>query len=168
MIKKMTAITLLGLAFAGSSHAEEIALSVEVPQIDVAEYHWPYVAMWLQNVDSGDITNIKVWYQIKESDEKGEQWLKDMRQWWRRSGRSLDMPVDGISGATKKPGVHTVDMTNLKNLAAGSYKLNVEAVREVGGREMLKIPFTWPVTSAQSLEAQGETELGKIVLQLKP
>ena len=169
MIKKMTAMSLIGLAMATSAQAGDLALSVELPRIDVAEYHRPYVAMWVQNSDSGDVTNIAVWYQIKDGDEKGEQWLKDMRQWWRRSGRSLDMPVDGITGATQQPGVHTVDTKNLtKNLAAGNYKLYVEAAREVGGRELLQIPFQWPVKSAQLLEVKGKTELGKIALQLTP
>ena len=169
MIKKMTAMSLLGLAMTTSAQAGDLALSVELPRIDVAEYHRPYVAMWVRNSDSGDVTNIAVWYQIKKSDEKGEQWLKDMRQWWRRSGRSLDMPVDGITGATQQPGVHSVDTKNLvKNLAAGNYKLYVEAAREVGGRELLQIPFKWPAKSAELLEAQGKTELGKIALQLTP
>jgi hypothetical protein len=44
----------------------------------------------------------------------------------------------------------------------------VEAAREVGGRELLKIPFAWPATAAQSLDAQGKTELGKITLVLTP
>ena len=168
MIKKMTAMTLLGFACISAARAGDLALSVELPRIDVAEYHRPYVAMWLQNSDNGDVTNLVVWYQLDKSDEKGEQWLKDMRQWWRRSGRGLDMPVDGITGATQQPGVHTVDTKNLKNLAAGSYKLYVEAAREVGGRELLQIPFEWPAKSSQLLEVQGKTELGKIALQLTP
>lgn len=169
MIKKMTAMTLLGFAFVSTVQASDLTLSVELPQIDVAEYHRPYVAMWLQNDDSGDVANIEVWYQIKKSDEKGEQWLKDMRQWWRRTGRSLEMPVDGISGATQKPGVHEVDAVQVAmNLAAGNYTLYVEAAREVGGRELLKIPFQWPAKSAQTLEVKGKTELGNIVLQLAP
>jgi len=53
-------------------------------------------------------------------------------------------------------------------LAAGSYKLYVEAAREVGGRELLQIPFEWPAKSSQLLEVQGKTELGKIALQLTP
>ncbi|MFT6552730.1 MAG: hypothetical protein ACJA1I_002787 [Zhongshania marina] len=76
--------------------------------------------------------------------------------------------MDGITGATQQPGVHIVDTKNLKNLAAGSYKLYVEAAREVGGRELLQIPFEWPAKSSQLLEVQGKTELGKIALQLTP
>ena len=44
--------------------------------------------------------------------------------------------------------------------------LVVEAVREVGGRELLRVPFTWPQASSGS--AQGSTELGAITLTIKP
>ncbi|MBW2939955.1 DUF2271 domain-containing protein [Zhongshania aquimaris] len=169
MIKKMTAMGLVGMAMTVSAQAGDMALSLELPRIDVAEYHRPYVAMWLQNDDSGDVTNLAVWYQLDKRDDKGEQWLKDMRQWWRRSGRSASMPLDGVSGATQQPGVHSVDLAKVADsLAPGSYKLYVEAAREVGGRELLKIPFQWPVTSSTTLETEGKTELGKILLNLAP
>ena len=44
----------------------------------------------------------------------------------------------------------------------------VEAVREVGGRELLKIPFTWPARSVQNGSAQGTSELGAVTLSVKP
>lgn len=152
-----------------TAHAGESWLDVELPTIDVAEYHRPYVAIWIQGKGSRDVHNVAVWYQLRDGSEKGEEWLKDMRQWWRRSGRGLDMPVDGISGATKAPGQHRVELnTALQALPAGDYLLNVEAAREVGGRELLKIPFSWPAKATQSLSAQGETELGRLQLHLEP
>ena len=56
----------------------------------------------------------------------------------------------------------------LKKLPAGNYTLVIEAAREVGGRELLKIPFSWPAIRPQSGQAQGSSELGKITLQLTP
>ena len=53
-------------------------------------------------------------------------------------------------------------------LRAGQYTLVVEAAREVGGRELLKIPFTWPARSVQNGSAQGTSELGAITLSVKP
>src|SRR6218665_3052281 len=90
--------------------AAELNVSVELPVLEVAEYHEPYVAVWIEN-EKGDSTNLAVWYQLEErgqKSEKGEEWLKDMRQWWRRIGRETDMPVDGVSGATRAAGKHTV------------------------------------------------------------
>lgn len=158
-------------AFAsGTLFAQELEVQVEIPRLQVAEYHRPYVAVWLEPQGGGEVTNLGVWYDVELKDREGEKWLKDMRQWWRRSGRSLAMPVDGVSGATRPPGAHTVavDTAQLRSLGAGEYRLLVEAVREVGGRELLKIPFTWPPEKEQTLEQQGESELTKVELKLVP
>lgn len=157
---------------AASSHASDLALSVEIPSLNVAEYHAPYVAVWLEN-EKGESQNLAVWYQLEERgkpSEKGEEWLKDMRQWWRRIGRDTDMPVDGISGATRKPGTHEITFAEgkapLGKLPKGNYVLLVEAAREVGGRELVKVPFTWPVAGEQS--AKGSKELGEVKVTVKP
>ncbi len=154
--------------------AAEMSISVEVPKLDVAEYHRPYVAIWLER-DGAHVANLAVWYQLEKNcqeAEKGEEWLKDMRQWWRRSGRNLEMPVDGISGATKAPGVHSLTFTPgqgvLAELPAGEYQLNVEAAREVGGREVVKIPFQWPPKKEEAHAAKGSSELGTLNLKLIP
>lgn len=154
--------------------AAELSISVEIPQLQVAEYHRPYVAFWLER-DGAHAANLAVWYQLEKNGqdaEKGEEWLKDMRQWWRRSGRNLEMPVDGISGATKAPGVHNLTFTPgqgvLADLPAGEYQLVVEAAREVGGRELLKLPFQWPPAQKETLSADGSSELGTLNLTLTP
>jgi hypothetical protein len=155
-----------------SASAAELVVSVEVPTLDVAEYHKPYVAVWLEN-EKGESTNLSVWYQTEERgkpSEKGEEWLKDMRQWWRRIGRETEMPVDGVSGATRAPGKHVVTFEEgkapLGKLKKGNYVLMVEAAREVGGRELIKVPFTWPAAGEQS--AKGSKELGEVVVAVKP
>jgi hypothetical protein len=59
----------------------------------------------------------------------------------------------------------------LPKLAPGSYKLVVEAAREVGGRELVSVPFEWPPkpgTPGTTLTAAGKEELGAISLTLKP
>ncbi|MCY1312941.1 hypothetical protein D9M70_634150 [compost metagenome] len=95
-----------------------------------------------------------------------------MRQWWRRSGRNQQFPVDGVSGATKPAGKHALSFDAaskpLSQLKPGQYAVVVEAAREVGGRELLRIPFQWPPQKAEQLTARGEHELGAIALDLKP
>ena len=151
-------------------HADKLEISVEIPRLDVAEYHRPYVAIWLQQ--QSPVTNLAVWYDVGMKEGKGQEWLKDMRQWWRRSGRALEFPIDGVTAATRAPGVHTLEFDGadkpLSELAPGEYQLVVEAAREVGGRELVSIPFSWPLTEAETLEASGETELGRVALQLIP
>jgi hypothetical protein len=134
--------------------AAELKLTVEIPQLKVAEYHKPYVAIWVENQDQAAVANLAVWYDLKLKNNEGETWLKDLRQWWRRSGRELDMPVNGISGATRAPGVQ--------------YNLVVEAAREVGGREVVKVPFQWPPKRPQNAQAKGGSELGAVTLAAKP
>ena len=150
----------------------ELAVSVEVPALKVAEYHRPYIAIWIEKEDQSVAANLAVWYQTKAGKEPGTKWLPELRQWWRRSGRDLQMPVDGVSGATRSAGIQTLRFDNKKSvlakLPAGNYQLVVEAVREEGGRELLKIPFSWPIKSSQKMKAQGEHELGAIALELKP
>lgn len=152
--------------------AAEMQLEMEIPRLQVAEYHRPYVAIWLEQPDQKHVANLAVWYDQKLKNKEGEKWLKDLRQWWRRSGRSLQMPVDGISGATRAVGKQSLNFSGseapLKQLAPGEYSLVVEAAREVGGRELLRLPFTWPPQQAASHSAQGSSELGQINLQLKP
>jgi hypothetical protein len=154
--------------------ASELTVSVEVPTLDVAEYHKPYVSVWIEN-EKGESTSLAVWYQLEErgqKSDKGEEWLKDMRQWWRRIGRDTDMPVDGVSGATRAPGKHTVTFAEgkapLGKLKSGNYVLMVEAAREVGGREVVKVPFTWPAKTTAEQSAKGSKELGEVKLTVTP
>ena len=169
MLKKY----LIGLMlFPTLTMASDIDIKIELPTLNVAEYHNPYVAVWLQAPDK-KIQNLSVWYQLEsrgQKSEKGEEWLKDMRQWWRAIGRSSDMPIDGVSGATRKPGVYelhfTQGQTPLDKLSKGEYVLMIEAAREVGGREVVKIPFSWPVKEKTELSAKGKKELGEVRLSI--
>lgn len=151
----------------------DLEVSVELPRLSVAEYHRPYVAVWVARPDHSVAANLAVWYQQEGGPEgEGETWLKDMRQWWRRIGRDLDMPVDGVSGPTRAPGQHVLsfegETSPLAELAPGDYVLHVEAAREVGGRELVRIPFSWGGDAAQSQTVSGETELGAVTLTLTP
>lgn len=161
-------------------------VSVQIPQLDVAEYHRPYVAIWLEREDRSVAANLAVWYQLKRGGmappggpgaqgggaEGGTKWLPDLRQWWRRIGRELTVPIDGVTGATRPVGQHELNFSAgqapLGELAPGQYKLVVEAAREEGGREVVDIPFEWPSSKAQQLKAQGRSELGAITLAIKP
>lgn len=152
--------------------AADMSVTVNVPQLQVAEYHKPYVAVWLEKADGSVAANLSVWYDAKMRNAEGTKWLKDMRQWWRKSGRDVAMPMDGVSGATKAPGEVSMTFPGAKaaldKLPAGQYTLLVEAAREAGGREVVKVPLQWPPKSAQNLTGQGKEELGAVVVQLKP
>jgi hypothetical protein len=166
--RSLAALALLVLG-TGASVAADLSVSVEIPQISVAEYHRPYVAVWIEGADQSIATHLAVWYQLRGDHTK---WLPDLRQWWRRGGRDLKVPVDGLTGATRPVGQHLLKFdaakAPLSGLKPGQYALVVEAVREVGGREAVRIPFEWPIKAAKRDSVKGTKELGVVALTLNP
>ena len=157
---------------ASPAMAADLQLSLEIPRLSVAEYHRPYVAVWIETQDKAAVKTLAVWYDVKMKNQEGEKWLKDMRQWWRRAGRDMTLPADGVSGATRAPGKHQVVFKGgsapLGNLPAGQYNLVVEAAREVGGTEVLRAPFQWPPKAPATSSAKGTSELGAMSVTVKP
>jgi hypothetical protein len=151
--------------------AADLTLKVQLPRMDIAEYHRPYLAAWIEKAsDQSYAGNIALWYDVKKRENGGAKWLKDMRSWWRKSGHDTPV-VDGVSGATRTAGDHALNLLDAKAVAAlppGQYEVVVEAARENGGREVLRLPFEWPVKKAQSAKAQGQGELGTVSLDAKP
>ncbi|MCH8686325.1 DUF2271 domain-containing protein [Pedomonas mirosovicensis] len=164
-------LVLVGMSAATTAQAAGISVKVEIPRLTVSEYHRPYVAMWIEGANLAKPVDLAVWYDVKMKDNGGAKWLSDMRLWWRKSGRNLQMPVDGVSGATRAPGTHEVRFTEgsapLTKLPAGKYEFVIEATRELGGREYLRIPFQWPPQGQQPQPAKGASELGAVSLTLK-
>ena len=142
-----------------------------MPQLNVAEYHKPYVAIWIENADQNIASNLAVLYDVKMKDKGGEKWVKDLRTWWRKAGRDAALPIDGVSGATRAPGTHTMKFAGARygidKLPPGEYKLVVEAAREAGGREVVKVPFTWAGKGKLAANAAGKDELGAVSLQIQ-
>jgi len=159
-----------GGMFASPAGAQTIDLSVEIPRLRVAEYHQPYVAIWLEK-DGATPRTLAVWYDDDMRGNEGTKWLRDMRQWWRTSGRSMSFPADGVSSATKAPGTHRVSFTagrgGMPRLTPGNYTLVIEAAREVGGRELLRLPFTWNGSATATARAAGSNELGAVSLTIR-
>lgn len=163
----------LALLMTAPLAAAQWRVTVQIPPQQVAEYHRPYAAIWIERADHSVAAQLAAWYAQKDSKEgAGTKWLPELRQWWRRGGRDLPMPVDGVSGATRPAGEYRLDFSDghppLGTLAAGQYTLVVEGAREVGGREVVRVPFTWPATSAQHIQAKGEHEIGAVSLDINP
>ena len=168
--RTLAALTLPLLS--GFAVGADLAVKFEIPQLNVAEYHRPYVAIWLERADQSVVANLAVLYDVKKRDNGGAKWLKDLRQWWRKSGRELQLPVDGVSGATRATGEQTLNFgpakTQFDKLPAGDYQLVLEAARESGGRELVRVPFHLPLGGAQALSARGKEELGAVSVQITP
>lgn len=156
-------VTTVGLAAAAPAFAADLSVSVDIPRLNTASYHRPYVAIWIERPDQSAVRTLAVWYQLTRNNEgDGKDWLKDMRTWWRKGGRAMTLPADGVSGATRAPGTHTIRVpgARLNGLQPGQYNIVVEAARELGGREVVRVPFRWG--AANSGQASGSTELGAV------
>lgn len=159
-----TVCFLLGIVYMQSAKADnsasKIHAEITIPSLDVNPYHKPYVAVWLEKPNRKYVTTLALWADDME-------WYKDLRQWWRKAGRS-QQPYDGVTGATKKPGRYQITWSGKdaydQVIPTGNYLLNVEASREEGGREFIKIPIV--LNEKNELVVQGEHELGKITLTL--
>ena len=165
MRKLPLVLTAAGLTAAAPAvaNAADLTVNVELPRISSASYHRPYVAVWIEKPDQSTAQTLAVWYQqTRNSEGDGKDWLKDLRTWWRKGGRSMTMPADGVSGPTKAPGRHavTVPGARLRNLPAGQYNIVVEAARELGGREVVRVPFRWG--AANTGAGTGASELGAV------
>lgn len=147
----------------GWAVAADLTVKFELPQLQVAEYHKPYVAIWIEKAEGAVASNLAVLYDVKKKNNAGEKWVKDLRTWWRKAGRDVTLPIDGVSGATKAAGTHTMHFAGaLDKLPAGEYKLVVEAAREAGGRELVRVPFTLPAKGKLAASATGKEELGAV------
>lgn len=153
-----TSLLIAGLVATPASAAGTI--SVTIPSLKVAEYHRPYVAGWIEPAGGGAAKTLFVWYDVKKrGNDPGTKWLADLRTWWRKGGRSLHLPADGVSGATRPAGVQQVAVPD--GIKPGQYTLFVEAARETGGRELVSMPFTVPALSGST---SGKAELGAVTL----
>ncbi len=173
---KLRHLTALSIPLLGApAFAADLSVKITLPQLDVAAYHRPYVAVWLEGADQKVVGNLSVWYDLKKKENGGAKWLPDLRQWWRKGGRDLQVPADGVTGATRGPGDHALDFSAAKapldKLPAGEYQLVVEAAREAGGREVVRVPFQWsPSSKGGSIEpvtVNGKEEITSVSLQIK-
>jgi len=152
--------------FAAPALAADLTVTLEVPTIRTAAYHRPYVAVWIEQPDQTAVRTLALWYEAGDTargEGTGEDYLKDVRTWWRKGGRAMTLPIDGVTGPTRAPGRQTVTVpgARLARLPAGQYTVVIEAAREQGGREVVRVPFTWG-GAANSASAAGTSELGTV------
>ncbi len=157
------ALALLG---SGPALAAELDITVDIPPLEVAKYRRPYVAIWLENASEDHLINLAVWHDLTKPEQPNRKWLKSLRRWWHVDGWEQKLPIDGVSGATRAAGRHHLHC-NIRGIRPGQYFLVVEAAREHGGRELLRLPFAWPASETVP-SIQGESELGEVQLQITP
>lgn len=173
MLSKSTSVwggALILTASASAASAGQLTVDLQVPQQSVAEYHRPYVAGWIEDGAGQAKATVFAWYDVKKRDGGGLKYLKELRTWWRKAGRDLTLPADGVSGATRAPGRQTVtvDSAALKGLPAGQYSLVIEASREAGGHDLVKLPLSYSPAKPVTVSGKGDGELGDVRVAYKP
>lgn len=157
-IKIFMGLLLLVMSNVGLAIDDTSVMKVEIiiPELKVNPYHKPYVAVWLETIDRKYVTTIKLMANDKE-------WYKDLRQWWRKAGRQ-NVNIDGVTGATKRPGLVKLNWRGLnesgQKVPAGEYWINVESSREEGGRDYSRHKVT--LGQKNSMTIAGKTEFGDI------
>lgn len=142
------------LILAGSAQAQARSLNVtfSLPEAQGDKYAKPYVAVWAEQ--GGASKHLLVWHlQQKKPDE----WLLELRRWWRKIGRS-DSYADGLTGATRGPGEYQ------QTLNIGDWQqftLYLEVVRQYGGRSLLKIPIDLGA-GPDGFSHAGDVEIGPV------
>jgi hypothetical protein len=151
------------LLAAAPARANEGTVTFELPRQTVSTYRKPYVAIWLQTENRKQVEVYDVFY---DQAAAGKRWLPTLRTWWRRGGRAMSLPASGVSRPTRGPGQYKISMGSLRSLPPGRYAVVVEAVREKGGREVVKVPFQWQPGKSITAKAEGSTELGTVAVSI--
>ena len=143
------------LFFSTSLSAKQLVVDFELPSFSTADYHKPYVAIWMESKDHKE--TFLLWHLTKRKEDK---WLVDIRRWWRKLGR-YDQTSDAVTGATKGPGKYSKTFT-IKE--AEKFTLVFEVVREDGGRSLIKqkIDFT---DAKESYRIKADKEISNILIK---
>lgn len=136
-----------------------------LPKIKTGTYARPYVAIWIENSQRKPVRTLQLW--VKEDD-----WLKDLRSWWRKVGRNDRAAVDAMTSATRPAGKYrfTWDGRDQQgnSLEQGEYTFYTEVVREHGGRNYLRQKLNLSDTGFRvQLPATQETGLITLNYQTK-
>ena len=157
---------LLGLMVALPGWAKTIPASAsmgvefELPQVQASIYARPYVAVWIEDKKRQPVRTIQLWV-------GDDEWLKDLRSWWRKVGRDDRSVVDAVTSATRPVGQYRFTWDGLdqqgKRVEQGDYTFYVEVVREHGGRNYIRQKITLGEESFD-LQIAPTEETGNITL----
>ncbi|GAM07234.1 MULTISPECIES: DUF2271 domain-containing protein [Novosphingobium] len=154
-----TTLTAAAFTLPAGVQAQSGAVTIELPRVSDPNYRKPYLAAWLEEASGKPLAVSAV---LHDQSRIGSRWLSELRTWWRKRGRDMTMPADGISAPTRAAGRHTIAIKGLAGLGDGTYRLVVEAAREKAGREVVNVPVVIRGGQVRAASAQGHRELGHV------
>lgn len=160
--KALIALSLLPTFSIAQSLPESAKLDVqfELPKIDTTMYARPYVAVWVEDSSRKSVKTIELWV-------GKDEWLKDLRSWWRKVGRYDRELVDAVTSATRPAGQYRFvwdgKSDSGEKLEQGEYTIHIEVVREHGGRNYLRQKVMLGSENV-SYQLKPTEETGEIIL----
>ncbi|MDC5804917.1 DUF2271 domain-containing protein [Vibrio europaeus] len=168
MLRKLSALSTILLStsvFAAPlPSSAQLDVKFQLPKIDAPMYARPYVAVWIENDQRQVVKTIQLWV-------GQDEWLKDLRSWWRKSGR-YNQSIDGLSSATKPAGQYRFSWDGKDDsgqfVEQGNYTFFAEVVREHGGRSLLRQKIALGSKATQyTLKPTAETGSVSLNYQIK-
>jgi hypothetical protein len=150
--------------------AGNLRVEMEIPYQRATEYHFPYVAIWIERPDQTPVATLAVWSDRNLRGTERQRYLAELRTWWRVIGRE-PLSVDGFSGPTRAPGLNGVAILGsnplLRDVPRGMYNVVIETAREEGAHELVRVPIQWGGWYGE-IKSKGESELGEITVTIYP
>jgi len=134
----------------------ELAINIELAQIEGMRVHRPFVAVWVIDADKKPVRNIALWF-------NKAKYLHEMRSWYSTYYDAFttdNNSVSSTSSATRAPGKYTLkwdgkdDAGNL--VKAGKYTICIEAAREHGTYQLIRQDMEFNKTEQVALTPNTE------------
>jgi len=144
----------------------ELAINIELAEIQGLRVHRPYVAVWVVDKDNKPVRNIALWY-------NKTRYLDEMHAWYRtyyQSFTDANTNVSSTSSATRSPGKYTLkwdgkdDSGKLVN--RGSYTIYIEAAREHGTYQLMEQKMDF-AGGFKQVQLTGNTEIAAATLDYR-
>ncbi len=145
----------------------ELAISLELANINSGGYRRPYVAVWIEDGTRFPVRTLALWYQKP-------RWLPDLRAWSRSDRmRSMAEGTDltrSVSSATRSAGKYTLKWDGKDNqgklVKPGKYIVYIEAAREHGSYQLMRQEMDFRGTPQQA-SLPGNTEIASASLNYR-
>lgn len=141
---------------------KRMRIEYRIPDLGGERYRKPYLAIWITDGEGAPVRQLLV---------LGDRarWLSELPQWWRHYGRNDDRGLHGIARPTRAPGHYSLDWDGRddsgRSLPVGEYFVHVEAAREHGDHELMRLPLHL-ASHPLRLQARGAREIGDIRIEL--
>jgi thiamine biosynthesis lipoprotein len=140
----------------------ELAINIELAQIEGVRIHRPFVAVWVVDADKKPVRNIAIWY-------NKPRWLRDMRSWYDTYYTAFsaeNSSISSTSSATRAPGKYTLKWDGKDDkgelVKQGKYTIYIEAAREHGTYQLISQEMEFK--KAQQIELTPNVEIASASL----